>query len=77
MSCWSFAIPSVVSIILETAVEPRKKVQDFEPQLLAAGVEHSQKVKATPAASDCGSEDCAFIPDSTAVSRLNKIKLRE
>jgi cyclopropane fatty-acyl-phospholipid synthase-like methyltransferase len=36
-------------IILETAVGPSKKVQDFESESFAPGVEHSQKVKATPA----------------------------
>ena len=57
-------------MILETAVEPRKKAQDFESELFAVGVEHSQKVKATPTANDCGSKDCALFPDSTAVSRF-------
>ena len=32
------------TIILKTAVGPRKKVQDFDPEPLDAGVEHSQKV---------------------------------
>ena len=31
------------SIILETAVGPRQKVQDFESESLTIGVEHSQK----------------------------------
>jgi hypothetical protein len=55
---------------LETAVGPRQKVQDFESELLTVGVEHSQKVKATPSVSDYGSKDCAFCPDPTAVSRF-------
>ena len=58
---------------LETAVGPRKKVQDFESESLTIGVEHSQKVKATPSVSDYGSKDCAFCPDPTAVSRLNRV----
>ena len=56
---------------LETAVGPRQKVQDFESESLTIGVEHSQKVKATPRVSDYGSKDCAFCPDPTAVSRFN------
>ena len=55
---------------LETAVGPRQKVQDFESESLTLGVEHSQKVKATPIVSDYGSKDCAFCEESTAVSRL-------
>ena len=51
---------------LETAVGPRQKVQDFESESLTIGVEHSQKVKATPSVSDYGSKDCAFCPDPTA-----------
>ena len=57
-------------MILEMAVGPRQKVQDFESESLTIGVEHSQKVKATPSASDYGSKDCAFCPDPTAVSRM-------
>jgi kynurenine formamidase len=55
---------------LETAIGPRQKVQDFESESLTIGVEHSQKVKATPSVSDYGSKDCTFCPDPTAVSRL-------
>ena len=33
----------IVCFILKTAVGPRKKVQDFDPEPLDAGVEHSQK----------------------------------
>ena len=61
------------SLNLETAVGPRQKVQDFESESLTIGVEHSQKVKATPSVSDYGSKDCAFCPDPTAVSRLNDL----
>ena len=45
-------------------------MQDFESESLTIGVEHSQKVKATPSVSDYGSKDCAFCPDPTAVSRI-------
>jgi hypothetical protein len=60
----------VEAIILETAVGPSQKVQDFEPESFAMGAEHSQKVKAAPIASDSGSKDCAFGPAPTAVSRI-------
>ena len=53
------------------AVGPSNKEQDFESELLAMGVDHSQKAEATPIASDYGSKDCAFLPDPTAVFRLN------
>ena len=33
---------------LKTAVGPRKKVQDFDPEPLDAGVEHSQKGPFSP-----------------------------
>ena len=55
---------------LETAVGPSKKVQDFEPESPAMGVEHSLMVKATTGAGDYGSKDCTFLPDPTAVSRI-------
>jgi len=61
-------------MILETAVGPCKKVQDFDSESLGTGVEHSREVKATPVPRDSGSKDCAFLPASTAVSRLNKQK---
>jgi crossover junction endodeoxyribonuclease RuvC len=57
-------------IILGTAVGPSKKVQDFEPESLAMGVEHSQMRKATHIASDSNSKDCACSPDPIAVSRI-------
>jgi exodeoxyribonuclease V beta subunit len=56
---------------LETAIGPKQKVQDFESESLTIEVEHSQKEKATPSASDYGSKDCAFCPDPTVVSRFN------
>src|SRR3990170_3982300 len=55
---------------LKTAVGPCKKVQDFAPEPLDAGVEHSQKVKATTESRGSGSKDCAFLPAQTAVFRL-------
>ena len=66
----------VAPFILETAVGPGKKVQDFESESLMIGVEHSQKVKATPIISDYGSKDCAFLPDPTAVSRFKRMTVR-
>src|SRR3989337_3709609 len=59
-------------MILKTAVGPCKKVQDFDPEPLDTGVEHSQKVKATPASRGSGSKDCALLPASTAVFRLRE-----
>jgi len=59
-------------MILKTAVGPCKKVQDFDPESIVAGVEHSRKVKATPAARGSGPKDCAFLPASTAVFRMMK-----
>ena len=47
-------------------------MQDSESESLAMGVDHSQKVKAAPIASDYGSKDCVNLSSSTAVSRLNK-----
>ena len=55
---------------LKSAVGPSKKVQDFESESLAMGVDHSLMVKATPIVSDYGSEDCAFLPNPTADSRI-------
>ncbi len=55
---------------LETAVQDAKAMQDFDPQSLLMGAEHSQKVKAAPIKSDCGSKDCVDLAPSTAVSRL-------
>src|SRR3989337_243449 len=60
----------LIKINLKTAVGPCKKVQDFDSESLDAGVEHFQKVKATPASRDSGSKDCAFLPASTAVFRM-------
>jgi hypothetical protein len=57
-------------IILEKAVGPSQKVQDFESEPLAMRVEHSHTVKATLIASGYGSKDCAFRPAPTAFSRI-------
>jgi len=62
-----------LSISLKTAVGPRKKAQDFDPGPLDAGVEHSQKVKATPASRGPGSKSCAFLPAPTAAFRISQI----
>ena len=51
-------------------------MQDFESELFAMGVDHSQKVKATPIASGYGSKDWAFLPDPTPVSRIIQESLR-
>ena len=57
-------------LILETAVQDNKVMQDFELESLPMGVDHSQKVKATPIGSDYSSKDCVNLLSSTAVSRL-------
>jgi len=59
-----------LSLNLETAVQDGEVMQDFELEPLTAGGDHSQKVKALPAVSGYGSEDCVNLPSSTAVSRL-------
>ena len=59
-------------IILDSAVQDTKAMQDFESESLLMGAEHSQKVKAAPIKSDCGSKDCVALASSTAESRLNK-----
>jgi len=45
-------------------------MQDFESGSFAMGVDHSQKVKATPIANDYGSKDCVNLSPSIAVSRI-------
>ena len=57
-------------IILETAVQGAKVIQDLELESFPIGVEHSQKVKATPIETDYGSRDCVNLAPSTAVSRI-------
>lgn len=56
---------------LETAVREGKVMQDFDSELFPLGVDHSQKVKATPNENDSGSKDGVNLPSPTAVSRLN------
>jgi len=58
-------------MILETAVQGDKVMQDFESGSFAMGVDHSQKVKATPIANDYGSKDCVNLSPSIAVFRFN------
>jgi len=62
------------SLNLETAIQGDKVMQDFESGSFAMGVDHSQKVKATPIANDYGSKDCVNLSPSIAVSRLNILK---
>ena len=54
----------------DSAVQDAKAMQDFESESLLMGVEHSQKVKATPIESDYGSKDCVDLASSTAESRI-------
>jgi len=61
---------STKKIILETAIQGDKVMQDFESGSFAMGVDHSQKVKATPIANDYGSKDCVNLSPSIAVSRI-------
>jgi len=60
----------VKPISLETAIQGDKVMQDFESGSFAMGVDHSQKVKATPIANDYGSKDCVNLSPSIAVSRI-------
>ena len=57
-------------MILETAVQVGKVMQDFELESLTTGGEHSQMVKVPPVVSDSNSKDCVNLPSSTAVSRM-------
>jgi pimeloyl-ACP methyl ester carboxylesterase len=57
-------------IILETAVQDDKVMQDFELESLLMGGDHSQKVKAPPIRSGYGLKDCVTLSSSTAVSRI-------
>jgi hypothetical protein len=58
------------AIILETAVQDDKVMQDFELESLSMGVDHSQTVKAIPIRRDYSSKDCVNLSSSTAVSRI-------
>jgi hypothetical protein len=57
-------------MILETAVQDDKVMQDFELESLSMGVDHSQTVKATPIGRDYSSKDCGNLSSSTAVFRM-------
>ncbi len=57
-------------MILETAVQDDKVMQDFESELPQVGGDHSQVVKAPPTRGGCGSKDCVNLASSTAVSRM-------
>ncbi len=57
-------------IILETAVQDDKVMQDFESEPPQVGGDHSQMVKAPPTRGGYGSKDCVNLASSTAVSRI-------
>jgi len=57
-------------MILETAVQDDKVMQDFVSELFLMGGDRSQKVKAPPIRSYYGSKDCVNLSSSTAVSRM-------
>jgi hypothetical protein len=57
-------------MILETAVQDDKVMEDFELESLLMGGDHSQKVKASPIRSNYGSKDCVNLSSSTAVFRM-------
>ena len=64
--------PSIpLTFNLETVVQGDKVMQDFELESLPIGVDHSQKVKATPIGSDYDSKDRVNLSPSTAVARFN------
>ena len=63
---------AVSGMNLEKAVQDNKVMQDFELESLSRGGGHSQKVKATPVGSGCGSKYCVNLLSSTAVSWLNE-----
>jgi hydroxymethylbilane synthase len=57
-------------IILETAIQDDKVMQDFELESLSMGADHSLKVKAAPIESDYSSKGCVNLSSSIAVSRI-------
>ena len=59
---------------LET-VQDNKVMEDFDLESLPMEVDHSKMVKAVPIGSDYGSKDCVNLLSSTAVSRLNGLKI--
>lgn len=60
----------VLNIILETAVQNDKVMQDFDSESILMGGDHSQKAKAPPIKIDYGSKDCVNLSFSTVVSRI-------
>jgi hypothetical protein len=60
-------------IILETAVQDDKVMEDFELESLLMGGDHSQKVKEPSIRSDSNSKDCVNLASSTAVSRIMRL----
>lgn len=66
-----------LSFNLEKAVQDDKVMKDFELESLSMGVDHSQKVKATPIESDYSSKDCVNLSSSTAISRFKQMTYRE
>jgi hypothetical protein len=67
---WDKLSPASNFIILETAVQDDKVMQDFDLESLLMEGDHSQKVKATPIGRDYGLKDCVNLSSSTAVSRI-------
>ena len=57
-------------IILETAVQGDKVMQDFKSESFVMVGDHSQLVKAPTITSDYGLKDCVNLSPSTAVSRI-------
>ena len=57
-------------IILDSAVQDAKAMQDFELEPLLMGAEHSQMVKGAPIKSGYDSKDCVDLASSTAESRI-------
>ncbi len=51
-------------IILETAIEDGKVMQDFDLESLPTEGEHSQMVKDPSVGKDSGSKDCINLPSS-------------
>jgi len=58
------------SLILDSAVQDDKAMQDFESESLLMRGDHSQKVKAPRIKGGYGSKNCVALSSSTAESRL-------
>ena len=58
-------------IILKTAVERGKVMQDFESKLVPTEGHIPQVVKGPSVGNDLGPKDCVNLPLSTAVFRIN------